>query len=672
MGAPVAPGQVLAGRYRVTDELLGAGRAGHVVAARDELLRRRVAVKILDGIGDGVAARRAVRAARAASAVLDPRVMRVLDLGDRLDDQTPFLVLEYLEGTPLDVLLARGPLPDREAARLRADLLDAVAALHQAGAVHRDLRAENVLVTAGGVARVTSAGLTEATRDRDLGLRLGGEPIRADGPSPEQRRGAPASARSDVYALAVLLGSLLPETTADVAAVLHRATVIDPARRYADADALRGALQSLAPRPSPRRPVLDPTAPLESEEAWQAARRDAGTGSGSPAPDAPDAPDAPVGAGAAVAAGAGSAVATGSGSPVAAAAGDGPEPQPEAAERPGDGRRRLARGAAALGVAAAVGLLGVRLAQPADDAPEQAQAQAPAPREADPAGDRPAADRGGSDAADRATTARDDRVPAAAGAGAPGTDDDAADIDDPAGTGGAGADAVPAAATEADTADAAGDDDVDPRYADLVAEGRARGDVPELVDGLAALDDQRGSRRAASVAGLFGLAAIDAGAGTPSADFSARVRDLLRGELSLAGVAALAAEEDGADAERLAALPDVRGEDRAVEAADLYGRAAVDELAVSAPLRQAAIPALEPELSLEGLADLAERDPAAQGPASAGVAADLRRLPTLQGQERSDLAALVLREVWTRVATGELARPYGQAVTDAVRPLVEA
>jgi len=637
-GAPVAPGQVLAGRYRVTDELLGAGRAGHVVAARDELLRRRVAVKILDGIGDGVAARRAVRAARAASAVQDPRVMRVLDLGDRLDDQTPFLVLEYLEGTPLDVLLARGPLPDREAARLRADLLDAVAALHQAGAVHRDLRAENVLVTAGGAARITSAGLTEATRDRDLGLRLGGEPIRADGPSPEQRRGAPATARSDVYALAVLLGGLLPETPADVAAVLHRATVIDPARRYADGAALRAALQALAPRPSPRRPVLDPTAPLETEEAWQAARRGA---------------------------------AQGSGSPVAAAAGNGPEPEPEAPAGPRDGRRRLARGAAALGVAAAVGLLGLRLAQPADDAPEQAQAQAPAAREADAAGNRPAADRARDDAADRAPSARDDRAPAAA-AGAAGTDDDDGG-DDPTGDDGAGAGDAPAPATGAGTGDGAGDDDdVDPRYAELVAEGRERGDVPELVDGLAALDDQRGSRRAASVAGLFGLAAIDAGAGTPSAGFSARVRDLLRGELSLAGVAALAAEEDGGDAERLAALPDVRGDDRAVDAADLYGRAAVDELAVSPPLRQAAIPALAPELSLEGLAALAERDPAAQGPASAGVAADLRRLPALQGQERSDLAALVLREVWTRVATGELARPYGQAVTDAVRPLVES
>jgi len=639
VGAPVAAGQVLAGRYRVLDELLGEGPAGHVVAALDELLRRRVAVKVLDRVGDGVAARRAVRAARAASGVLDERVVRILDLSDRLDDQTPFVVLEYLEGRPLSAVLEAGPLGAAEAARVRTDLLDAVAALHDAGAVHRDLRADNVLVTPGGAAVLTSAGLTEASLDHSLGLRLGTEPARDAAPSPEQRRGAPADARSDVYALGVLLARVEPSAPADVAAVLRRATQEDPAGRQPDAKALRDELTALAVRPTST-PASEPTVPLAPASPVAPAPPPPVAQAPEPAAQAPEpAAQAPA--------------------PAARA----PEPLAQAPSPDGESRRRglrTVRELAVLGAVAAAAVLGVRLAEPI------LNRLSPAPAPVETAQDPEAGQAGGGGGGDQAEP--EARQPAAGGAG-PGAQDDSR-AKPAAGNGTADDGTEPAAAPA--TPPAPPTPALSPRYATLVTDAQGRDDLgstSDLVARLGALDGLSGAERAAEIAALYGAFSTDAEAGTPTSDLSARASDLLRPELSLEGLAGAAEREDGADAERIAALPGLLGEQRAVESADLYGRARVDDLAVSPELWAAAVATLERELSLTGLAALAERDPAAQGPASPAVAAELRRLPALDAPARAEAAEALTREVWTRVATNELARPYGQAVTDAIRPL---
>lgn len=235
------PGVLLAGRYRLLDEALGEGPAGHVVAAHDELLDRRVAVKVLDRLTDELALRRALRAARAAAGVAHPGVVRILDIQE---GAPAFLVLEPVEARPLSALLERGWLPADRAQHIGAGLVAAVAALHAARAVHRDLRPDNILLTADGRTLITSGGIAEATLDTGLGERLAAEPPRpTEAPSPEQGLQLPADARSDVFALGMLLMAL-PETAPGprVSAVLGRAMAQDPADRQPDAAALRDEL----------------------------------------------------------------------------------------------------------------------------------------------------------------------------------------------------------------------------------------------------------------------------------------------------------------------------------------------------------------------------------------------------------------------------------------------
>jgi serine/threonine-protein kinase len=232
---------LLAGRYRL-GEVLGEGPAGTVHAARDELLDRQVAVKVLDRLGDGVGVRRALRAARTALAVESPHVVALLDLGEA---DPPLLVMERLNARPLPAVLAEGPLPGDEVRRISDAVLSAVATLHAEGVVHRDVRPDNVLVTTGGRVALTAVGLAEAALDGALGVRFTAEPPRPfPAPSPEQAESQPADARSDVFALAVLLTALGRDTiTAAEAAVLHQATALDPLERHPSAEALRDDLR---------------------------------------------------------------------------------------------------------------------------------------------------------------------------------------------------------------------------------------------------------------------------------------------------------------------------------------------------------------------------------------------------------------------------------------------
>jgi serine/threonine protein kinase len=200
-------GRHLGGRYRMGAPL-AAGGMGEVWVARDPLLDRPVAVKVLGGAlaGDGRAAERLRREARAAARLDHPNIARVLDLGEH--DGRPYLVMELLEGESLAGRNDRaGPMAPGEAARVVAAVADALQAAHRAGVVHRDVEPGNVFLTAEGEVKVLDFGVASAAGEADLttGDLLGTAAYLA----PERALGRPATPAADIYSLGVVLYELL-------------------------------------------------------------------------------------------------------------------------------------------------------------------------------------------------------------------------------------------------------------------------------------------------------------------------------------------------------------------------------------------------------------------------------------------------------------------------------
>ena len=200
-------GHRLGGRYRM-GALLATGGMGEVWAAHDLLLDRAVAVKVLGGAlaGDGRAAERLRREARAAGRLEHPGIARVLDLGEH--DGRPYLVMELLEGESLAARIDRaGPMPPDEAARVVTAVADALQAAHTAGVVHRDVKPGNVFLTTAGEVKVLDFGIAWSAHDAALttGELLGTAAYLA----PERVLGHRATPAADIYALGVVLYELL-------------------------------------------------------------------------------------------------------------------------------------------------------------------------------------------------------------------------------------------------------------------------------------------------------------------------------------------------------------------------------------------------------------------------------------------------------------------------------
>jgi tRNA A-37 threonylcarbamoyl transferase component Bud32 len=204
------PSRVIGGRYRL-QAALGRGGMGTVWSAVDEMLDRRVAVKEitppseLDDLQRSQLRARTLREARAAARIDSPAAVTVYDVVE--EDGRPWIVMQLVQAPTLaDVIRQRGPLPDREVARIGLRVLDALSAAHRAGVLHRDVKPANVLVPDNGSAVLSDFGIASLEGDASMtttGMIVGSPAYMA----PERARGAAPSPASDLWSLGATLAA---------------------------------------------------------------------------------------------------------------------------------------------------------------------------------------------------------------------------------------------------------------------------------------------------------------------------------------------------------------------------------------------------------------------------------------------------------------------------------
>jgi hypothetical protein len=278
---PRREGRRLADRYVLETEVASGGM-GTVWRARDEILGRTVAVKILhDGLArDPDVLERFRLEAVAAARLSHPCVVRVFDTG--IDDGTCFIVMELFEGRPLDDILAsRGPLAPGEAARLLGALLQGLAHAHRQGVIHRDVKPANILIDErAGLVKVTDFGIAKAAFAQSDLTTTGNLLGTASYLAPEQISEGDVDPRTDVYATGIVLyealtgrtpfrgdthiatammrltkdplppGALRTGIPRHLEAVVMRALAREPEERFQTAEEMAAALDRSAPSPT--------------------------------------------------------------------------------------------------------------------------------------------------------------------------------------------------------------------------------------------------------------------------------------------------------------------------------------------------------------------------------------------------------------------------------------
>jgi serine/threonine-protein kinase len=297
---PVA--DLIAGRYEL-ERLVGIGGNGRVFAARDRVLDRTVALKLVDAEAvrhrDPAGRERFLAEARTSAGFTHPNAVAVFDAGEA--DGYLYLVMELVEGPTLaDRIESEGPFDPAVAARITADVLAALDAAHRSGIVHRDVKPANVLLAPNGTAKLADFGIAKRLDTVAAGLTSPGQFFGTPKYlAPEQVDGRPVSAATDVYATGVVLFEMLAgrppfdegqamatalaqrdapvpdlrEIRRDVpdtlVAVVERALRKEPDQRFESAEAMRRAVAApLWPAPPvAARASAEPTTVMRSGAA---------------------------------------------------------------------------------------------------------------------------------------------------------------------------------------------------------------------------------------------------------------------------------------------------------------------------------------------------------------------------------------------------------------------
>ena len=205
-GGRFAPGQIIAGRYRVV-ALAGRGGMGEVYRAEDLKLSQIVAIKFLPASlsQDAQALARFHSEVRIARQVSHPNVCRVFDIGDA--DGVPFLTMEYIDGEDLASLVRRiGRLSSDKAIEIARQVCAGLSAAHERGVIHRDLKPANLMLDGAGKIRITDFGLAAIAASLDAADIRAGTPAYM---APEQLEGKEVTVKSDLYSLGLVLYEIL-------------------------------------------------------------------------------------------------------------------------------------------------------------------------------------------------------------------------------------------------------------------------------------------------------------------------------------------------------------------------------------------------------------------------------------------------------------------------------
>jgi len=274
------------GRYEIL-EIIGVGANGRVARAFDPLIARIVAIKLFPAeLARGEARNRFVQEARVVGQISHPAIIALHDMGIDEASQTPYLVMEFIQGQPLEKLLEKGSIPFTRACAWAAEVATALGVAHRKGVIHGDVKPANILITEDERVKLTDFGMARlASRDSKDTPLLGSPAYWC----PEQIVGKPQDARSDIFSLGVVMYEMVtghrpfdadslqgicsrilsstplppshanPSVPAAFNELIASCLAKDPAQRCASAETLAERLHPMARRSAPSQAQSQPS-----------------------------------------------------------------------------------------------------------------------------------------------------------------------------------------------------------------------------------------------------------------------------------------------------------------------------------------------------------------------------------------------------------------------------